>query len=378
MPDDQTYRPERKKISMSDIDQYPDMGSDSEEFNRIHNLQKSSADLGNQDRTEVEPGVKISGNVPPALQAMFNNKNKKPKQEEDDTDYEESPMPVAPPRPKNRVRPELAVTGHADLDVLVARLRSTTQNYDKLTLPSLGRFYDGSDGPLDGIIHVRPMTGEEEQILATPRYVKKGKAIDMIFSNCVREKIAPERLLTVDRTFLLIFLRGISYTPNYDVEIKCPECSTKFSTTIDLNSLKVEPCPEEFTEDSLEETMPKCGFKFIYRLSRGDDEAQVNAYREQRVRMFGDNVTDDTLAYRTSLLLQEVEGLRDQRQIQMLAKSLPIGDMNHIRNLVNEPPFGVKTDIDINCPNCFAEFTVDLPMETNFFFPRRKKVETQA
>jgi hypothetical protein len=44
------------------------------------------------------------------------------------------------------------------------------------------------------------MTGEEEQILSTPRWVKKGKAIDMIFRRCIKEPINTDELLSVDRT----------------------------------------------------------------------------------------------------------------------------------------------------------------------------------
>ncbi|WP_447516277.1 hypothetical protein, partial [Clostridioides difficile] len=64
------------------------------------------------------------------------------------------------------------------------------------------------------------MTGEEEQILATPRFVRKGQAINMIFQRCLKEQFRPEQFLTIDRTYILIYLRGISYSPNYDVEVK--------------------------------------------------------------------------------------------------------------------------------------------------------------
>ena len=122
---------------------------------------------------------------------------------------------------------------------IMKRIDEGTHHYEEITLPSLGRFYNGDDGPVDGILHIRQMTGEEEEILAQPRFVKKGKVIDMIFEKCVQEPIRADRLLGVDRTFILIFLRGISYTPFYDVEIKCPECDTRFQTTIDLHSLEV-------------------------------------------------------------------------------------------------------------------------------------------
>jgi len=82
-----------------------------------------------------------------------------------------------------------------------------TAHYDDILLPSNGRFYNGTDGPIDGKLHVRPMTGREEEILATQRYVKRGEALDRIFKACVREPYDTARFLTVDRNFLLIYLR---------------------------------------------------------------------------------------------------------------------------------------------------------------------------
>ena len=227
------------------------------------------------------------------------------------------------------------------------------------------------------VVSIRPMTGEEEQILATPRFVKKGQAINMIFQKCLKEGVRAENLLTVDRTYLLIYLRGISYGPNYDVEIKCPECETKFSTTIDLNSLYVEHTPDDYGPD-LRDVLPTSKLPFSYRLSTGRDEQDIQEHRDRRIKAFGDNGVDDTLTYRTAQLLNDIDGITNKSELQILLKNLPINDVSYIRNLINDPPFGVDTNVEIVCPSCLAEFTLDLPLEANFFFPRRKKAKTQA
>jgi endogenous inhibitor of DNA gyrase (YacG/DUF329 family) len=222
------------------------------------------------------------------------------------------------------------------------------------------------------------MTGEEEQILATPRFVRKGQAINMIFQKCIKEDFKAENLLTVDRTYLLLYLRGISYSHSYDVEVKCPECGAKFSTNVDLSALFVNQCPHDFGP-ILEDVLPNSKYRFKYRLSTGRDEQEINEYRERRMKMFGDNATDDTLTYRTAQLLEEIDGITDKMELQILLKNLPINDVSYIRGIINEPPFGVDTNVEINCPSCSAEFSIDLPLEANFFFPRRKKEKnTQA
>ena len=269
----------------------------------------------------------------------------------------------------------LSSSGH--LRELLETLKGNNATYEEIQLPSKGRFYNGEDGPADGVVAIRPMTGEEEQILATPRFVRKGQAINMIFQKCLRENYRPENLLTVDRTYLLIYLRGISYSTNYDVEIKCPECEKKFSTSIDLSSLYVEACPDDYGP-ILQDVLPTTKLPFRYKLSTGKDEQEIQDHRDRRIKAFGDASADDTLLYRTAVLLVDIDGITNKNELQILLKSLPINDVAYIRNCITEPPFGVDTNIEIVCPSCLQEFEMDLPLEANFFFPRRKKGKTQA
>ena len=246
----------------------------------------------------------------------------------------------------------------------------------------MGKFYDGQDGPDDGVIHLRPMTGEEEQILATPRFVKNGKAINMIFNRCMQEAqtngFDASNFLTQDRTYMLIFLRGISYSTNYDVEVRDPDSDQKFAHTISLsNDIFVDYCPDTFSMNQLEGTLPTSGYSYRYRMSRGRDEQDVNRYREFRIKGFDTaGQADDTLLYRTAMLIEDLEGLTDTDDIMVLLKKLPINDVNHLRNVVNEPPFGVNTTVEITSPYTLQEFEIELPLEANFFFPRGRKNQT--
>jgi hypothetical protein len=91
--------------------------------------------------------------------------------------------------------------------------------------------------------------------------------------------------------------------------------------------------------------------------------------------MWGDNSHDDTLLFRAALLVEQLETpggqtLSGQANIQSIIERLPIKDVAHLRNLLSEPPFGVDTKINLVCPSCTAEFNTDLPLESNFFFPR--------
>ena len=255
----------------------------------------------------------------------------------------------------------------------------TTQNYEDITLPSLGRFYrDDPSLPNDGVLHLRPMTGQEETILSTPRFMRRGRALEMIFKNCMLEKnVAVEKLLSIDRTYMLIFLRAISYGHLYEVTVKCTDCGASSDQQIDLN-LPVDYCPEDFTTNQLQGVLPVTGYFFKYHLPNGVDEANITDYRDRKSRQ-GGNAVDDTFIYRASCLIDELGNeevkIDSSHAIKTILERLPVRDVNHIRHKINEPPFGVNTEVTMMCASCYNNFPVELPYEANFFFPEETTVE---
>jgi len=330
-------------------------------------------DMTMRGPAQMQEGVYQSrSDLPPQLRQMLQSGPQ-------DQDYpQEGQSGRAPDFMSQRPRPEAQVAsyGNEALDILIGGLN--THQYHEIMLPSMGKFYNDPMLPREGVLHVRPMTGSEEQILATPKFLRRGEAMNRIFASCIQEKIDPERLLIVDRTYLVIYLRGLSYGVHYEVNIKCPECGASFEHTINLDEhLIVNQCPERFSQESLRDVLPTSGYAFKYRLATGYDDSEVTAHRERRIRQFGDNAADDTFLYRASMLIESISNgsveVTQPRMIQTLLQKLPVSDVNYIRNVISDPPFGVDTNIPIACPQCLAEFEVDLPMEANFFFPRRKK-----
>lgn len=341
----------------------------------------ANAEVGKEmQNPQLTEGMQIEGNVPPAFKKAIAEQRAQAQAKNSGVVPPNIDKPLKPRGPQSRPQQltndsvDMRATGSNRLEQLIAGIGQHGMVFEPIELPSKGKFYDGEDGPTDGVIHLRPMTGEEEEILATPRFVKRGQAINMIFNRCMQENYDSSNFLTQDRTYMLIYLRGISYTPEYDVEVKDPDTDQSFATTIDLNGLYVDACPTDFSIDNLEDTLPTTGYKFRYRLAVGRDEQAVQDYRERRAKNFDlAGQADDTLLWRTSHLLEEIEGLTDKLEIQMLLKKLPINDVAYLRTVVNEPPFGVDTKVTVTNPYTLNDFEIDLPLEANFFFPRAKR-----
>lgn len=328
-----TYRAERTPITDAEVQKNPSM---------------PTPNLPNMPPKEI-----FEQFLPPETQAVA-------------TTATQSPSQFAPPMP--------GVNRDTRVEEL-AGLLNTNYNYGRVQLPSLGKFYNGSDGPSDGFVEVRKMLGLEEQILADQGHMKKGVAIDMIFDSCMKGGYRSENFLTADRAYLLIYLRGISFSSNYDIEVVCPGTNKKFSYTVNLN-LDVNNCPDDFGVDKLFGVLPDSGFNFKYRLSTGRDDLALIKHKETKAKQ-RQNALDDTILFRTASLITELgKGdikVTDFNQILTLIKKLTVGDLSYLRNTINDPPFGVETLIPIVSPYTGEEFDIELPIDASFFSPKLPK-----
>jgi hypothetical protein len=343
---DEIFRPQRP--SMPNNNPQREQSIDSPEN---HPLRQQASEFNN-----LPPGV-IAGNIPPQFRAQMSG----------DTGHVNQPNKV------DLATAMVMMNNNPELNAILNTLKQHSTHYEEIVLPSKGKFYDGTDGPANGVINIRPMTGEEEQILATPRFVKKGIAINMIFSKCIRENFKTENFLSQDRTFILIYLRGISYGTDYEVQMRCPETDRQFSTTVDLDTLEITRCPDNFGISNLTGVLPKSNLKFSYRFGRGRDETEMQQYKDSKLKSLGEMASDDTLTFRIAQLVNHIENISDKEELKVLIRSLPIQDVNYIRNVINNPPFGMETNVSILSPYSNEEFEIDLPLDSGFFFPRNKK-----
>src|SRR5690606_17492699 len=161
-------------------------------------------DTSEQPLVKKDLPFEVSGQMPKAFKEAMAKKAataQSHSEDEDDLPPFIRETRAAAPKKQKAADSKIRVTGSDSFEAALSKLSDPNQ-WEEFEFPSKGRFY--TDIP--PVVHIRPMTGEEEQILATPRFVKKGKAIDMIFDRCIREKINTEDLLSVDRTHLLIYL----------------------------------------------------------------------------------------------------------------------------------------------------------------------------
>lgn len=195
---------------------------------------------------------------------------------------------------------------------------------------------------------VRPMDLEDELIMA-----KSGKGqnpMNILLDRCVTN-IRVMDLLPMDKLFLIIKIREVSFGDDYRSLLLCTHCGAENPVTIKLSDLPVNPVPDDFS-DPVELDLPISKIKAVIRRPRVKDEIYT-----KDLETFAKN------AWRF------VHSFNDETRTQVIAKvldGLPLADVKTIINCF-KTDYGVETSVKLTCKECKEESVHALPISTNFF-----------
>lgn len=217
----------------------------------------------------------------------------------------------------------------------------------EVELPSECKIYELED-PASPIT-IRPMTFEDEKTLIT---VSKNNQdpTNTLIQRCVTN-IKVNELLQMDKLFLLMKLREISYGDDYQVLLICQECRAENPTTVKISELNVNPVPDDFC-DPIEVFLPEIKKKIKVRLPRVKDEKFT---------------TDASTIYEQLWrFVVDIEGYTDKSIIAAVVSKLPIRDIRTILNAI-KTDYGLETKVKFICKECGGASVVDLPITSGFF-----------
>lgn len=213
-------------------------------------------------------------------------------------------------------------------------------------LPSHGYLYKGVTNDADilekGAVRIRPMTVHEEKILSTPRIVRSGQALDMIFQNCIKSDIDPGELLSSDRVYLMLWLRSVSYGNIYRFKLTCPDTNREFEHEVDLSTHPIEEMENPDIKEPFEYTLPVSKFTVLFRLPRGKDELEIIKLQNKPKKV---NDIDETVVHRLKSAILKItrpdgEVLPDNLKEQFV-ESMIARDASFIRNKLEELDSGI-------------------------------------
>jgi hypothetical protein len=243
-----------------------------------------------------------------------------------------------------------------------------------VSLPTRGYLYKDVTNDADilerGSVRVRPMTVNEEKILNTPRLVKSGQALDMIFRNCIKSSIDPGELTSSDRVYLMLWLRSVSYGNIYKfwIQSQDPSSQGKFQTQVDLSKHPITEFEDPNIREPFEVVLPASKMKVQFRLPRGKDEIEIMRLQNEEKQTLG--AIDQSSVYRLMNVITRIE-LPDGSEVdkKMYAKVISswiARDAGTLRNKLVEVDCGIQ-DIKVSDPRTGYEFETSIPITEDFF-----------
>jgi hypothetical protein len=213
-------------------------------------------------------------------------------------------------------------------------------------LPSECRVYTLEDEDMP--ITIRPMTFADEKAIVGAK--KNDDPVNLVLQRCVTNVKVME-LLPMDKLYLIMKLREISYGDDYKTLLLCQECKAENPTTVKLSELNVNPVPDDF-EDPITFTLP---------IAKKEIKVRQPRVRDEKLFLDTRQALDQLWRFVT-----EIEGHTDKSIISAVMDKLPLKDVRTILNAIKSE-YGVDTKIKFVCKDCGGVSVVDLPIDANFF-----------
>jgi hypothetical protein len=215
-----------------------------------------------------------------------------------------------------------------------------------VALPSEGRFYKNNSK----MVTINSIKFEDEKQLAS-NIKNNENPVNLIISRCVKN-VDHNELLLIDKLYLLLRIRSISYGNDYPADITCPKCKAVSQVKINLDNLLVKTIPSELT-DPREIILPRLKKVVKVRFPRVSDE-----------RYLGDN---DQIYSNLWRFVTELNGITDP---VFFAKAIPkmhIMDIKFILSNILRPDLGLDPRFIFSCGPCGVDSQLSVPINENFF-----------
>jgi len=202
-------------------------------------------------------------------------------------------------------------------------------------------------------------------------------------------------LLVGDSTFLLFYLRGITFGNMYEFIVKCtnPECGHSMTKVFDLNTLAAtitgplehqDNEPFEIVLPYLSESVGK-PFTVKVRFIRRYDLKEITMSRKVQGKLVNPanvqpsslpkkfrkvqtvQTINDLVEKNLNLVIVEAMGDKDKSKIKQLVSKFHSSDSSAIRDFLDKKSPGIDTTVSVICDECDQEIKVPLPLTESFF-----------
>ena len=171
----------------------------------------------------------------------------------------------------------------------------------------------------------------------------------------------------------MIAARILGYGKDYDIDLPCPKCGEINKLTIDLTNLN----NKEFDFDSHEKGKNEFEFELplskkviTWQLMNGKTEKALESELKGLAKFANKKGPGKDLTTRLKHQIVAVDENRDSKAIrEFVDNELFAQDSLALRNYMRTSTPDVLTKFNFECESCGHTETVDMPIDTGFFWP---------
>ena len=218
----------------------------------------------------------------------------------------------------------------------------------EVPIPSCGRqYFKGKEG----LIKLKPIKFGDEKELAMGNRGPNFNPANFLLSKCV-QNVEVGELLLMDKLYLLLKIREISYGNEYEVGVGCTDCGHENKLNLHLDKLETTFVPEEVDV-----------FNIPVFLKGIQKEAIVTA------PLVGEESFLSPQNIQTNLwrFIKSIGGSTEPTIIGKVIPKLPLVDVHTLINAFSLDKFGVQPKVKYTCDSCAHLNLISLPIDENFF-----------
>lgn len=238
-----------------------------------------------------------------------------------------------------------------------------------IELPSKGKFYP-KDHPLYNkqVIKLKYITPREENILNNKLLIQNGTIFDVLLRNIILEPdgVDPLTILSADKTAMIFQARILSYGPNYDPKMFCPNC--KHAQVLQYNLANyVAEGGDEILERAKENNISYDEEKQEFLLPI--EENLTVGCRLLTSKDIEETKEDEIVTSLYSKIITSINGNYDPTYVKEQYENFPYKISKKLRRLYKEITPKILCFKDFECSSCgWIIPDVEVPLTAEFFW----------
>tara|TARA_B100000287_G_C20415338_1_gene695313 strand:+ start:9 stop:830 length:822 start_codon:yes stop_codon:yes gene_type:complete len=242
---------------------------------------------------------------------------------------------------------------------------------EHVDLPSMGVGYpEGHPLKDQETVEIKFMTTKDEDILTSKTLLKKGLAINKLIDNLLLDKtIRAADMLISDRNAIIIAARSSAYGHIYETKVKCPSCNSSQKMSFNLTDTQITQ--PDLGEDV--EELENGNYLYETKYSKIKVEMRLLTGHDENILFKLMNSKDDNaiLSTQMRLYIVSVNGHKQTNIIKHFVDNVPALEARALRKTYAKLTPNIQIKEDYECNSCGYEQEMEVPFNTDFFWPDR-------